>query len=422
MTTTNRILKKCAAPGCPEDVPVTPSAIARSKTGRFFCDGTCKGRWMSVNLVGAAHPNHKEKIPVPCAGPGCTETKYVYPSVAKARERFFHSGKCKGNWHRIHDAGPRQGYWVECPCSGPGCKNTVPVVRSKAKMYASQFCSDECLFSWRSQQVIGDKNPNYRGGGYKKCDESNCKNETWVKPSDEDGKNFCSKECSDKFFVGENSPNWRGGLVKRKCGAPECPNEFEVKQAEAERSSASYCSKTCWGLANQSRITVTCSRHGCPNKFDVVLSRSAQPNIYCSMDCKHQAQIKQRSPEELMMRSLNRLMGTTMAMSLGGNKAGRHWETLVGYTVADLKAHLESLFKPDMTWGNRGVWKKDGPLKWHIDHARPRSSFSFSSADDPEFKKCWGLENLQPMWGPDNLAKWAHYTPPLEAAADELLM
>jgi len=64
-----------------------------------------------------------------------------------------------------------------------------------------------------------------------------------------------------------------------------------------------------------------------------------------------------------------------------------------------MKNHLESLFGPRMTWDNYGVFG------WHIDHVRPKASFNFTSPDDEEFKQCWALENLQPLWWKDNITK-----------------
>ena len=86
--------------------------------------------------------------------------------------------------------------------------------------------------------------------------------------------------------------------------------------------------------------------------------------------------------------------------ALKDQKNGRSWETLVGYSLRKLMLHLATLFQPGMNWDNFG--------KWHIDHARPRSSFHFSSAEDPEFKKCWALENLQPLWAEENMKKGNH--------------
>lgn len=78
-------------------------------------------------------------------------------------------------------------------------------------------------------------------------------------------------------------------------------------------------------------------------------------------------------------------------------KAGRSWETLVGYSLADLSRHLERQFDGRMQWNNYG--------SWHIDHIRPISSFHFASAEDQEFRDCWALTNLRPLWAENNLAK-----------------
>jgi hypothetical protein len=83
--------------------------------------------------------------------------------------------------------------------------------------------------------------------------------------------------------------------------------------------------------------------------------------------------------------------------SLRANKAGRHWETLVGYTINDLKKHLEAKFVNGMNWSNLG--------KWHIDHKIPKSFFLYEKPEDTEFQMCWALDNLQPLWAKDNYTK-----------------
>ena len=90
-----------------------------------------------------------------------------------------------------------------------------------------------------------------------------------------------------------------------------------------------------------------------------------------------------------------------MGVSLHGSKAGRRWESLVGYTLADLMRHLEARFQLGMTWENYG---KHG---WVIDHIVPKSAFHYLTADDPDFKRCWALDNLQPLWFEDNRRKGA---------------
>jgi hypothetical protein len=70
---------------------------------------------------------------------------------------------------------------------------------------------------------------------------------------------------------------------------------------------------------------------------------------------------------------------------------------LLDYSIEELMTHLELLFTTGMTWGNYG--------EWHVDHKIPMNSFQFESTDDIGFKECWKLNNLQPLWGPENLSK-----------------
>ncbi|TSC53742.1 MAG: hypothetical protein LiPW31_312 [Microgenomates group bacterium LiPW_31] len=99
--------------------------------------------------------------------------------------------------------------------------------------------------------------------------------------------------------------------------------------------------------------------------------------------------LKQRREEDPKFR-LDQNMRNLIYHSLKGKKAGRRWEALVDYTLRDLMEHLESQFDENMTWENYGNY-------WHVDHVCPRSLFRYTFPEDPEFKKCWALENLQPL-------------------------
>lgn len=100
--------------------------------------------------------------------------------------------------------------------------------------------------------------------------------------------------------------------------------------------------------------------------------------------------------------ALNVRMRTAIGSSMNGQKRGRRWESLVGYSVVDLMRHLERQFLPGMSWSNRS--------EWHIDHILPLSMFKFSGSDDADFRAAWALTNLRPLWGSDNLQKWAART------------
>lgn len=104
-----------------------------------------------------------------------------------------------------------------------------------------------------------------------------------------------------------------------------------------------------------------------------------------------------RQPSQRVSSAISR----AIRKALADRKAGRTWESIVGFTLSELMTHLERRFMPGMTWANFG--------QWEIDHIRPKSSFDFSSRNDEACRACWALENLQPLWMSDNRRKWAHY-------------
>lgn len=103
---------------------------------------------------------------------------------------------------------------------------------------------------------------------------------------------------------------------------------------------------------------------------------------------------------------LNSRMTSNISASLDRSKSGRPWECLVGYTVDQLKKHLEGRFVEGMSWSNRG--------QWHIDHKIPISAFNFNNPEDIDFKRCWALKNLQPMWAKENRMKKAKLEKPFQ--------
>jgi hypothetical protein len=78
-------------------------------------------------------------------------------------------------------------------------------------------------------------------------------------------------------------------------------------------------------------------------------------------------------------------------------KNGKTWTDLVGYTPEQLRNHIEKRFKHGMSWENYG--------KWHVDHIIPVTVFNFQTPDDIDFKKCWSLKNLRPLWAKENISK-----------------
>ena len=76
----------------------------------------------------------------------------------------------------------------------------------------------------------------------------------------------------------------------------------------------------------------------------------------------------------------------------------KHYFDILQYTPESLIKHLESQFENNMNWDNYG--------EWHVDHKLPITSFNIEEMGDEEFMRCWSLDNLQPMWGTDNIRKY----------------
>jgi hypothetical protein len=165
-----------------------------------------------------------------------------------------------------------------------------------------------------------------------------------------------------------------------------------------------WCSRKCYyrfraGERSEIQFGTMLICIGCGGEF----TKSHSQQRYCSLSCQYEVRhpvrmANQRARYHSDPRfAINGRISRAIWGSLRNGKEGRPWETLVGYTITDLMRHLEDLFAPGMNWDNRG--------QWHIDHKRPLSSFSFTTADDPEFRQAWALSNLQPLWAFDNISK-----------------
>jgi hypothetical protein len=106
-----------------------------------------------------------------------------------------------------------------------------------------------------------------------------------------------------------------------------------------------------------------------------------------------------RRRRESVRHNINNRMTVAIANALKGNKNGWSWELLVGYTAQQLQSRLQKTMPEGATWQDFLIGKL------HIDHIIPRCRFKYKTAKDPEFKMCWGLNNLQLLWAKDNLSK-----------------
>lgn len=109
--------------------------------------------------------------------------------------------------------------------------------------------------------------------------------------------------------------------------------------------------------------------------------------------------LRQKMRAHMRRRTKHDKIGDLMRAALKRNGNSSRVEHLLGYTIADLKKHIENQFTYRMTW------EKFNKGEIHIDHILPISSFKFTKIGDSEWRACWDLPNLRPMWAKDNIAK-----------------
>lgn len=96
---------------------------------------------------------------------------------------------------------------------------------------------------------------------------------------------------------------------------------------------------------------------------------------------------------------INMRMRNAIKKALRGGKAGRKWESLVGYTLEDLVRHLERQMP-------RGYALADiGGGRLHIDHIVPKVEFDVTTPEG--LRAAWCLSNLRPVLAEVNLRKGA---------------
>tara|TARA_Y100000310_G_scaffold57488_2_gene52689 strand:+ start:23982 stop:24761 length:780 start_codon:yes stop_codon:yes gene_type:complete len=234
-------------------------------------------------------------------------------------------------------------------------------------------------------------------------------------------KKYCSKKCNDRKYRENNKDLIRDiykqyyeknkGKIKEYRAKNKLRQKIYNKQYysdnkdEINKYNRQYYEdnkedikrqQKLYNETNQDRIRIVNKRYRNANKDDIRKSKK----IYRENNKDKRNLYEREKRRKDVLYRLNHYIGCGIRKCLKSkniSKNGRHWEDAVGYTIQELKEHLESKFQPGMTWDNHG--------EWHIDHIVPKSLFKFNGTQDEEFKRCWSLNNLQPLWAKDNLRK-----------------
>jgi hypothetical protein len=82
-----------------------------------------------------------------------------------------------------------------------------------------------------------------------------------------------------------------------------------------------------------------------------------------------------------------------------GTAKEKHTIEYLGYSSLEYKKHIESLWKPGMTWENHGL----GEGTWQVDHDKEVMQFANEGIIDT--KVIHALSNLQPLWNEEHSKK-----------------
>jgi hypothetical protein len=183
--------------------------------------------------------------------------------------------------------------------------------------------------------------------------------------------------------------------VCTKCSLEKNINEF-YKDSSKYDGYACACKECCikhrnkYRKENKSKIKEYYQNYYKSNNYSKEYYRLNKDKIKQYYKHKYHNNINKR---------LHHIISVTLNNMINKKYDTSKYLKLFGYTIEELKTHLEKKFKENMSWDNYG--------EWHIDHIKPKSWFSVDS--EQELKKCWSLDNLQPLWADENWSKGNRY-------------
>ena len=104
--------------------------------------------------------------------------------------------------------------------------------------------------------------------------------------------------------------------------------------------------------------------------------------------CKECRKVKTGHIKSITAKKIDLYIKQSIIRSIRQNKNGLVWEKVLGFTLNDLKKHLETIFDETMNWNNYG--------SWGIALIIPKSYYHYNGISS-EFKKCWSLKNMYPL-------------------------
>jgi len=181
---------------------------------------------------------------------------------------------------------------------------------------------------------------------------------------------------------------------KRKYCTPDCQQQaaYQRKVKRGIKGATGRSRRVPRPIINGRRVCLDCNRGLPMASFPECRTAKSGRRGVCRGCWRVYSRVK-RQAEKAISLSVDREMRAALNRRGGSSKI----ERLCGYSVAELRFHLERQFTRGMSWENFD--------QIHIDHIIPRASFNLS--DERDWRACWALTNLQPRWARDNQSKAA---------------
>ena len=213
-----------------------------------------------------------------------------------------------------------------------------------------------------------------------------------------DGYNNWCKSCKQKYYFeyykkikdNKSKNNIKEGYkICSKCKLEKIISEF------SNNGKYNYCKDCCkiYYKENKEKLIEYFNTYNKSDAHKLAVKKYRQEHK------EQEALIQKIKYQNNVDMRINRSISGGIWSCIKGNKSNRHWEELVNFSFSQLKEHLESQFTPEMNWDNYGKFG------WHIDHIIPKRSLPYNSYEDLNFKICWHIDNLRPLWYNENLSR-----------------
>lgn len=129
-----------------------------------------------------------------------------------------------------------------CEYCGKESSKTVSDYNKKK----NHFCSVECKNKWQKDNLVGENNPHWKGGGITfNCDYCGKECVEGMASYNSSNNHFCSQECKARWqkdnLVGENNPLYN----RVKCNCEYCGKEIEKTPSNIKNNKHTFCSQEC---------------------------------------------------------------------------------------------------------------------------------------------------------------------------------